>query len=245
MSGRDAADRNDQTRAGATHCMTETPPLVVDIDGTLTDESRAVDPRVFPVLSGWPEPVVVATGKAMPYPIALCEFVGIDYTVIAENGGVVFVEATDSLQIEGDKAACLAVADAYREQGYEMGFGEVDLANRWRETEVVVDLSQPGEPLRRLAEEHGLEFLDTGFAYHVTDPRIDKGTGLDAVGAELGLDPSEFLAVGDSENDADVFDVAGEAVAVANADETALDRADRVTEASYADGFLEAVEPYQ
>jgi len=225
--------------------MTETPPLVVDIDGTLTDESRAVDPRVFPVLSGWPEPVVVATGKAMPYPIALCEFVGIDYTVIAENGGVVFVEATDSLQIEGDKAACLAVADAYREQGYEMGFGEVDLANRWRETEVVVDLSQPGEPLRRLAEEHGLEFLDTGFAYHVTDPRIDKGTGLDAVGAELGLDPSEFLAVGDSENDADVFDVAGEAVAVANADETALDRADRVTEASYADGFLEAVEPYQ
>ena len=93
--------------------MIETPPLVVDIDGTLTDDSRAVDPRVFPVLSAWPEPVVVATGKAMPYPIALCEFLGIDYTVIAENGGVVFVEATDTLQIEGDKAACLAVAEAY------------------------------------------------------------------------------------------------------------------------------------
>jgi phosphoglycolate phosphatase (TIGR01487 family) len=225
--------------------MTETPPLVVDIDGTLTDETRAVDPRVFPVLSAWPEPVVVATGKAMPYPVALCEFVGIDYTVIAENGGVVFVEATDTLQIEGDKAACLAVAEAYRELGHEMGFGAVDLANRWRETEVVVDLSQPAEPLRQLAEEHGLEFLDTGFAYHVTDASIDKGTGLDAVCAELGLEPADFLAVGDSENDAEVFDVAGESVAVANADDTALARADRVTEASYADGFLEAVEPYR
>jgi hydroxymethylpyrimidine pyrophosphatase-like HAD family hydrolase len=34
-------------------------------------------------------------------------------------------------------------------------------------------------------------------------------------------------------------------VAVANADETALERADRVTEASYGDGFLEAVAPYR
>jgi len=224
--------------------MTETPPLVVDIDGTLTDDSRAVDPRVFPVLSEWPEPVVVATGKAMPYPIALCEFAGIDYTVIAENGGVVFVEATDTLQIEGDKDACLAVAEAYREQGHELGFGEVDLANRWRETEVVVDLSQPEAPLRRLATEYGLEFLDTGFAYHVTDPSTDKGTGLETVCAELDRDPGEFLAVGDSENDAATFEVAGESVAVANADETALTLADRVTDASYADGFLEAIEPY-
>jgi len=225
--------------------MTETPPLVVDIDGTLTDKDRAVDPRVFPVLSEWPQPVVVATGKAMPYPIALCEFVGIDYTVIAENGGVVFVEATDTLQIEGDREACLAVAEAYRDLGHEMGFGEVDLANRWRETEVVVDLSQPEAPLRRLAEEVGLDFLDTGFAYHVTDPAVDKGTGLEAVCATLGLEPAKFLAVGDSENDAEVFDVAGESVAVANADETARSRADRVTAASYADGFLEAVEPYR
>jgi phosphoglycolate phosphatase (TIGR01487 family) len=221
------------------------PPLVVDIDGTLTDESRAVDPRVFPVLSGWSEPVVIATGKAMPYPIALCEFVGIDYTVIAENGGVVFVEATDTLQLEGDVEACRTVAEAYREMGHELGFGDVDLANRWRETEVVVDLSQPLEPLEGLASEAGLEVLDTGFAYHVTDPSVDKGTGLRTVCAELDYDPSDFLAVGDSVNDAEMFEVAGESVAVANAQDVAKSRADRVTDARYADGFLEAVAPYR
>ena len=225
--------------------MTETPPLVVDIDGTLTDEERAVDPRVFPVLAEWPERVVIATGKAMPYPIALCEFLGIEYTVVAENGGVVFVEATDELQLRGDHEACLTVAEAYRELGHEMGFGEVDLANRWRETEVVVNLDQPVEPLERLATEVGLVVLDTGFAYHVTDPSVDKGTGLTAVCSELELDPDSFLAVGDSENDAQLFDVAGESVAVANADETAKARADRVTDAEYADGFLEAVAPYR
>ncbi|GGN97236.1 MULTISPECIES: phosphoglycolate phosphatase [Haloarcula] len=225
--------------------MSETPPLLVDIDGTLTDESRAIDPRVFPVLREWPETVVIATGKAMPFPIALCEFLGIERTVVAENGGVVFVEATDELQLRGDHEASLAVAEAYRELGHELGFGAVDLANRWRETEIVVSLNQPLEPLERVAEEFGLVVLDTGFAYHVTDPSVDKGTGLAAICAELEMDPSSFLAVGDSENDAEAFDVAGEAIAVANADETAKARADRVTEARYADGFLEAVAPYR
>ncbi|MBX0294895.1 phosphoglycolate phosphatase [Haloarcula nitratireducens] len=225
--------------------MTQTPPLLVDIDGTLTDESRAIDPRVFPVLREWPEPVVIATGKAMPFPIALCEFLGIQRNVVAENGGVVFVEATDELQFEGDHEATLAVAEAYRELSHEIGFGSVDLANRWRETEVVVSLDQPLEPLERLAAEYGLVVLDTGFAYHVTDPSVDKGTGLEAVCAELSLDPAAFLAVGDSENDAEAFEVAGESVAVANADATAKALADRVTDARYADGFLEAVAPYR
>ena len=221
------------------------PPLAVDIDGTLTDESRAVDPRVLPVLAEWTEPVVIATGKAMPYPIALCEFAGIDYTVIAENGGVVFAEATDTLQLEGDREACRTVAEAYREMGHELGFGEVDLANRWRETEVLVDRSQPLEPLEGLAAAAELTVLDTGFAYHVTDPSVDKGTALQAVCRQLGCDPAEFLAVGDSENDAELFDVAGDSVAVANAQDVAKDRADRVTDAQYADGFLEAVDPYR
>ncbi|WP_276272501.1 phosphoglycolate phosphatase [Haloarcula litorea] len=225
--------------------MAETPPLVVDIDGTLTDESRAVDPRVFPALREWPEPVVVATGKAMPYPVALCEFLGIERSVIAENGGVVFVERTDELRIAGDGEACRAVVAAYRDLGHETGFGEVDLANRWRETEAIVSLDQPKAPLERLAAERGLVVLDTGFAYHVTDPGVDKATGLAAVCAELGRDPGDFLAVGDSENDAELFDVAGESVAVANADETARARADRVADARFADGFLEAVAPYR
>ncbi|WP_423999767.1 phosphoglycolate phosphatase [Haloarcula salina] len=223
----------------------DVPPLVVDIDGTLTDESRALDPRVVPVLREWPERVVVATGKAMPFPIALCEFLGIERTVVAENGGVVFVEATDELRLEGDYEAAMAVAEAYRDLGHDLGFGAVDLANRWRETELVVSLDQPLEPLAELAAAEGLVVLDTGFAYHVTDPVVDKGTGLEAICEELSLDAGDFLAVGDSVNDAQMFDHAGEAVAVANADETARERADRVTDAAFADGFLEAVAPYR
>ncbi|MFB6308721.1 MAG: phosphoglycolate phosphatase [Haloarculaceae archaeon] len=221
--------------------MNDERPLVVDIDGTLTGPDRAVDPRVFPALREWSGPVAIATGKAMPFPVALCEFLGIERTVVAENGGVVFVESTDRLRFEGDPDAATAVATAYRDRGHDLGWGEIDLANRWRETELAVSRDQPLAPLEEIAGEHGLVVVDTGFAYHVKDPDVDKGRGLAAVAAELDCDPGDFLAVGDSANDVAMFERAGEAVAVANADEHAREAADRVTDASYADGFLEAV----
>lgn len=225
--------------------MDETPPLVVDVDGTLTGREQAVDPQAMTVLREWPAPVVVATGKAFPFPVALCQFVGIEPCVVAENGGAVFVGQTDELVFGGDPDAVEAFVAEYRERGHSLGFGEVDLANRWRETEVAVSLDQPREPLDELAEKHGLVVIDTGYAYHVKAPGVDKGMGLQAVAGELGLEPTDFLAVGDSINDVPTFELAGESVAVANADDHAAAAADRQTDARYGDGFLEAVAQYR
>jgi phosphoglycolate phosphatase (TIGR01487 family) len=219
----------------------DAPPLVADIDGTLTDDSPGVDPRVFPVVRSWPSPVVIATGKAMPYPVALCEFFAIPVHVVAENGGVV-VAGRDTVRIEGDREAADAVAADYRAEGYDLGWGEADLPNRWRETELAVSRESPLDPLERIAADHGLDVVDTGFAYHVKSTAIDKGVGLRAICTELGLDPGTFLAVGDSENDVATFEAAGISVAVANADEAALAAADHVTDGAYGDGFLEAID---
>jgi phosphoglycolate phosphatase (TIGR01487 family) len=216
------------------------PPLAVDIDGTLTDDARRLDPRVMPVLRAWPAPVVVATGKAMPYPVALCEFLGVDVAVIAENGGVVLVAATDYLHHEGDPEAARAVAEAYGAEGHDLGWGTVDPVNRWRETEVAVSLASPRGPLEVIAAEHGLEVVDTGYAYHVKSPDVSKGVALERVAGQLDRSPGAFAAVGDSTNDAPAFERAGVGIAVANADETAREAADHVTDAAFADGFLEA-----
>lgn len=224
--------------------QTDTPPIVADIDGTLTDRDRAVDPRIFDALREWPAPVVVATGKAVPYPVALCEFVGIPVCVIAENGGVVCLDTEDveEFVVVGDRAGAERVAERYRNAGHELGWGDLDLVNRWRETELAVNRDAPLEPLREFAAAEGLRVFDTGFAYHVTAPDIDKGEGLKTVADRLGYDPDGFVAVGDSENDAATFRVAGHSFAVANADATAKREADHVTEAAYADGFLEALD---
>jgi phosphoglycolate phosphatase (TIGR01487 family) len=217
------------------------PPLAVDIDGTLTDDRRAIDPRVFPLLRSWPSVVVVATGKAMPYPVALCEFLGIEPIVVAENGGVVVLDR-ERVVFEGDPDAAAAVAEAYRARGHSLGWGDADLVNRWRETELAVSRDAPRPPLEAIAAEHGQMVVDTGFAYHVKSPDVDKGRGVATAARALDLEPGAFAAIGDSPNDVPVFDVAKTGIAVANAPEGPRAAADHVTDAAYADGFLEAVE---
>ena len=218
------------------------PPLAVDIDGTLTRPDKSIDPRVFDPLRSWAAPVVVATGKSFPYPVGLCEFLGIPENVVAENGGAVYVEDADEVAYNGDRAAAEAVADDYREAGHGLGWGAADTVNRWRETELAVSREQPLAPLAAAAAAHGLEVVDTGYAYHVKSPDVDKGTGLVTAARLLERPPESFVAVGDSENDAAAFALAGRSIAVANADDTALAAADEVTEAAFADGFLEALE---
>lgn len=222
-----------------------TPPLVLDVDGTMTRPSgrpreRGLDPRVFEVLPEWEAPVVVATGKAFPYPVALCGFLGLPERVVAENGGVVY--AAGEVQYLGDADGARAVVEAFREAGHGLGWDGVDTINRWRETEIAVSLDAPEEPLRRIADEHGLQVLDTGYAYHVLDADVNKGDGLLAVADLLDLDPADFVAVGDSENDAPTFEVAGRSFAVANADERAKAAADAVTDGAHADGLIEALD---
>jgi phosphoglycolate phosphatase len=215
-----------------------TPPIVVDIDGTITrgDGSSAVDPRAFEELREWPAPVVIATGKAFPYPVALCQFVGIDPLVIAENGGVVL--AGDEIRITGDASAPHEVAREYREAGYDLGWGKSDLVNRWRETEVAVNRDSPLAPLKEIAAEYGLEVVDTGYAYHVKDPAISKGKGLRAVCDALDRPVEEFVAIGDSENDVSTFEAVGRSFAVANADAAARAAADEIIEGKYSAGVL-------
>lgn len=225
----------------------DAPPLAIDIDGTLTDRNRVVDPRVFDALQEWPAPVVVATGKALPYPVALCEFLGLPAVVIAENGGVVCLatETVEEFVVAGDREGAKRVVEAYRAAGHELGWDSLDLINRWRETEVAVSRDSPLAPPRRNCRRTRSLCGGYGFAYHVKSPDVDKGNGLEIVAERLEYSPTEFVAIGDSENDASTFQIVGQSFAVANADETAKRTADRVTDAAYADGFLEALRVVQ
>ena len=211
------------------------PPLALDIDGTLTTASGRIDARVFELLPDWDAPIVFATGKSFPYPVALAHFLGRAETVIAENGGVVHVDGETT--VLGDPSASRAVVEAFRERGGDPIWGPEDTVNRWRETEVAVSLDADESLLRAAAAAtDDVAVVDTGYAYHVKSTGVSKGRALERVADALGLDSGAFVAVGDSENDASTFAVAGESYAVANADETARDAADTVVSASYMDG---------
>ena len=211
------------------------PPLALDIDGTLTTPTGRIDPRAFELLPAWDAPVVFATGKAFPYPVALAHFLGREETVIAENGGVAYVDGETTLV--GDPDAAWAVVEAFRERGGEIGWGDGDTVNRWRETEVAVAPDADEALLREVAASvEDVEVVDTGYAFHVKSTGVSKGRALERVADALDIDPEAFVAVGDSENDASTFRVAGESYAVANADDTAREAADEVVGEEFMDG---------
>jgi hypothetical protein len=216
------------------------PPLALDIDGTLTTPEHSIDPRVFSVLPTWDAPVVVATGKAFPYPVALCHFVGIPERVIAENGGVALSE--NELRYTGDPEAVNAAMEAFHARGGELGWGETDTVNRWRETEVATNRTADEALLRAVAEEFDLEFVDTQYAYHLKSPGVSKGAALREMADTLDYAAEEFVAIGDSANDVSMFDVVDESYAVANAVDAAKEAATHVLEESYVDGTLTALE---
>ncbi len=220
------------------------PPLVLDIDGTLTrPDGWGIDPRLFDPLLEWDAPIVLATGKAFPYPVALCHFLGVPEYVIAENGGVVYTG--EAVEITADRQAAQAVADAYREAGYSLGWGPENTVNRWRETEIAVDRDQPREPLEALARQHGLEVIDTGYALHVKDPAIQKGVGLRSIAEHIAIDLDDCVAIGDSINDVSTFEAVGRSFAVANADEAAKAAADEVLDRVHADGTLSVLDRFR
>lgn len=216
------------------------PPLALDIDGTLTTRSDQIDPRVFEVLPAWEAPIVVATGKSFPYPVALCHFLGIPEQVVAENGGVVCADGQVSFQ--GDRDRAEQAIDAFRDRGGDLGWDAADTTNRWRESELAANVDADEELLRTVAEEFGLEVVDTGYAYHLKTPGVEKGDGLAAVADILGLDTGSFVAIGDSENDVSLFEAAGASYAVGNADAAATAAAETVVSEEYFEGTLRVLE---
>lgn len=221
----------------------DAPPLVLDIDGTLTDEPGRLDPRAVEVLPTWEAPVVLATGKAFPYPVSLCHYLGIEKNVVAENGGVVLADG--EVTYTGDREGAQAVADEFVARGGDLGRESFDDLNYWRETEVAVRRSADEELLREVAAEYEMEVIDTGYAYHVKTPGVEKGVGFQHLCEALGLDPEAFVAVGDSVNDASTFGVVGRSYAVANADDAARSAADEILEESYMDGTLSVLDSFR
>jgi len=75
-------------------------------------------------------------------------------------------------------------------------------------------------------------------------PDVSKGAGLQFVADRLGFTPAETVACGDGENDRELLDWAGFAVAVANAHPDILARADLVIPSVDDEGVAHLLEAY-
>ena len=87
-----------------------------------------------------------------------------------------------------------------------------------------------------------LEIYDSGFALHVTDKRVNKGSSLRYLCERNGINMENVMAIGDSENDLDMIDAAGIGIVMGQAREEIRRHADRITASVEEDGAALAIE---
>lgn len=221
--------------------------LLTDIDGTLTDPSRRINTGAVQVIRSLVDEgveVVLASGNTSCFMEALCKMIGTRGTFIAENGGVFRVGFDGKLTIKGDQGMCrkaLEVLQAhYRLQGKELNL----FSPTYRFSDLAFAKTVPSEEVKIILKDHPVQVIDTGFAIHLQAQGINKGTALLALAPEMGLEPKDFLAIGDSVNDIQMLKTAGIGLTVANAHPDTKAAAEYVAEKEYGDGFVEAIEKY-
>jgi Cof subfamily protein (haloacid dehalogenase superfamily) len=92
----------------------------------------------------------------------------------------------------------------------------------------------------------GRLFISKSLPYFLefAHPSVSKGSGLEFVAERLGFRPEETVACGDGENDRELLDWAGFGVAVANAHEDVLERADLVVPSVQDEGVAVLLDAY-
>jgi len=213
--------------------------LVCDVDGTITDDKKRIQTLGIETLRRVQEnghTVSICSGNVLPVAFGLSTFIGLKGPVIAENGGLVSYRE-EIFQLHSDEAAKKAFA-YLRTRMPEV---ERLFTDNWRKTEVALKRSFDLETVRGILKGWNVEIEATGFAIHIMEPGHSKVDGVRKACQILGIDISQVVAVGDSDNDVKMLSQCGYGIAVGNASQAAKDAADHVSEASHSDGVVEGL----
>lgn len=218
--------------------------LITDVDGTITDKSRRLNLDSVAVIRTLVDngiPVVLASGNTECSMTFLGKMIGTDGTIIAENGGLYKITYAGERKICSDRAACLEAYEKVRNYYEENGQSLQLYSPEYRFADIAFARTVDPDEVRKIVAGMPVKILDSGFAIHIQSGGVNKGTTFAIVAEEMGIPPSDFVAVGDSDNDHEMIRIAGMGVAVAGGQEGAVKVADRVSIKKYGDGFSEVV----
>lgn len=224
--------------------------IVVDVDGTLTDENGVLDLKALEKLrevkSKLGVKIVLASGNAYPVLMGLARYIGGIDLIMAENGAIIGFE--DRIEIIGDKSIGEEARRIVREELSDI------LIESWQCKYRIVDFSfkRRGNIDWEYAYKRTLEIVGrklpnarisfSGVAIHIGDKRVNKGVALKRVMEIFGLNRDSILAIGDSDVDVEMLMEAGIGVAVANSSKRAMEAAKIITNGAYGNGFIEIME---
>ncbi len=215
--------------------------IASDFDGTLTDERGRLSIESLIAVREAEDngiPLILASGRELADLRILSRVIGTSGPIIAENGGVVWNPRTLTKRVQGDRTKVLKAYHTLMDHLEQLDPDKP----RIRETDVVLRGRKMNELLAILnTEELGVHILDADVATHITDVNTHKGSGLKVAAEMLGIDPSNIVAIGDSENDIALFQAAGASYAVANAYPSLKANATVTMERSFGPGCADAI----
>ncbi len=211
--------------------------IAIDIDGTITDNRRRINLDAVHEIRRHINRgalIVPATGNTACLARSISVLIGTSGFLIAENGGV----------IESPKGERAAIGDInVAERAFKLASNSMDLerVNDCRETEVAIKKDSKSNKLKKIIRDIDLnvDVIDSKFAIHIREKGTNKGMALKEIAKMVDVDLSDFVAIGDSENDIEMVDAAGTGVAVNNSPDELIEVADIVTENENGAGVVE------
>ncbi len=212
--------------------------LAVDVDGTLTDDSRRLSLDAVRALREVQDsgiPVMLASGNVLPIAYSLSTYLGLKGPIIAENGGV--VSYNQQIWILGN------VEEPRR--AYEYLRTKMDaerlFTDRWRETEIGLKRDVSLEKVRGILKDWDVDVQTTGWAVHIMGKGMNKFVGIKKACELLGITPKDVAAFGDSDNDEMMIRECGWGIAVGNAFEGTKKAASFVANGPNGAGVVEGL----
>ena len=218
--------------------------VVTDVDGTLTDRSRRLDPVAVVAVRAVEDrgiPVALATGNVLPVALALHRSLGLTGPIVAENGGLLWMGENGGpgrVERMADPAVARAAYRALVRAGLPVRRLFTD---RWREAEVALEPTVSVARIRRALGDRPVLVESTGYATHLMEAGVGKRPTLERALGRLGLSLADAVVLGDGDNDVEMLRSAGFGVSFPSASPRARAAARYVTRASYARGFVEGL----
>jgi hydroxymethylpyrimidine pyrophosphatase-like HAD family hydrolase len=208
--------------------------VATDFDGTLTTDGR-LQQSTFECLQRLVESgrrLVLVTGRQLYDLQQVFPRHDIFDLIVAENGAVLYDPA-----IGREEILCEPVSNAFLglllSHGVQASAGHAIIGAQSADLEVVHRaIQESGLDLQMILNKDSLMILPMG---------VTKATGLERALAELALSRDRVIAIGDAENDCDLFAACGRAVAVANALSAVKSRAHLVTSGAGGAGVCEVI----
>lgn len=227
--------------------------IAVDIDGTITDDKRRICISAIEALRKAESkgiPTIIVTGNVVNYAYATEVLIGCSGGLVGENGGIVFKEGenNNAVEILVDRDFVTSAENHLKEKLGDDFEKHTSHDNMYRLTETVFYKTLKREKLEEALSDFKyldeLEIYDSGFALHVTDKRVNKGTSLRYLCERNGINMENVMAIGDSENDEDFLREVGYRIAVGNAEDKLKEISTYVCENNFGDGVAEAIEKF-